>query len=143
MRLKRNTKLLIEPPAVATGDIAFNLIVFFLVCASVAPDSGRKQNIPRAESKSDQQQQSETIDVTLTRSKTIVTINGNQVQIKDFQTRMTNLLKAKTRQEDRVVVVKSSADTPYDHWIMVTGQIEEAGGVVTLQIEEDQTVTVQ
>ena len=32
MRAKRSTKLLIEPPSSATGDIAFNLIVFFLVC---------------------------------------------------------------------------------------------------------------
>ena len=49
MKVRRSTKLLVEPSAVTTGDIAFNLIVFFLVCASAAPDSGRRQNIPRSE----------------------------------------------------------------------------------------------
>ena len=41
------------------------------------------------------------------------------------------------------MVVKSSPDTPYDHWINVTGLIEEAGGVITLQMEESQEVRVQ
>ena len=43
------SKLLVEPAAVATGDIAFNLIVFFLVCASVQPDRGKKQDLPASE----------------------------------------------------------------------------------------------
>ena len=51
MKLSRKSKVISEPPSAATGDIAFNLIVFFLVCASVQPDSGRKQDIPRSESK--------------------------------------------------------------------------------------------
>ena len=42
-------KLLVEPPATAAPDIAFILIVFFLVCASVQPDSGKPQDIPRSE----------------------------------------------------------------------------------------------
>ena len=46
---RRSSNLLIEPPSSATGDIAFNLIIFFLVCASVQPDSGRHQTLPRSE----------------------------------------------------------------------------------------------
>ena len=46
---RRSSNLLVEPPSSATGDIAFNLIVFFLVCASVQPDSGRRQVLPRSE----------------------------------------------------------------------------------------------
>ena len=53
MRTVRTQKLLVEPPASATGDIAFNLIVFFLVCASVQPDSGRRQTVPRSETSSE------------------------------------------------------------------------------------------
>jgi biopolymer transport protein ExbD len=138
MRLKRSTKLLVEPPAVATGDIAFNLIVFFLVCASTAPDRGRKQDIPRSESKQDKQQQSQNLDVALTR--TGVSINGDQVKPSDFPSRIQKSLASKTRPEDEVVVVKSAPDTPYDHWINVTAWIEAAGGVVTLQMEEEKTV---
>ena len=68
MKLKR-TKLLVEPPASATSDIAFILIVFFLVCASVEPDKGRAQVLPRAEPEPQKDKQSQTIDVELTKSR--------------------------------------------------------------------------
>ena len=138
MRLSRNTNLLIEPPSVATGDIAFNLIVFFLVCASTQPDSGRRQVIPRSEQQQSKQQQNENIEVALTR--TTVAINGDAVRSGEFLPRLKRLLSTKTREEDRIVVVKSAKDTPYLHWIAVTGQIDEAGGIITLQLEEEQTV---
>ena len=138
MKLKRKSNFLVEPPSVATGDIAFNLIVFFLVCASVQPDSGRRQDIPRSESKQQQEQQSKNIEVSLTR--TGVAINGAGVPQRDFASRLRNQLQAKSRPEDRIVVVKSSRDTSYDHWIHVTELIEQVGGVITLQLEEEQTV---
>ena len=56
---RRTSKLLVEPAAVATGDIAFNLIVFFLVCASTQPDSGRKQDLPRSEQTKTEQKNAE------------------------------------------------------------------------------------
>jgi hypothetical protein len=36
--------------------------------------------------------------------------------------------------------VKSKTDTPYHHWIKVTELIEQAGGVITIQREEEQQV---
>jgi biopolymer transport protein ExbD len=140
MKLRRKDKLLSEPPAVATGDIAFNLIVFFLVCASVQPDSGRKQSIPKSESKEQKTEQSENIEVNLTR--TTVGINGNPIPTKDFLARLTGMLRTRTRQEDRIVVVKSTDDTPYHHWIQITGWIEQSGGIITLQLEEERTVVL-
>jgi biopolymer transport protein ExbD len=140
MKCKRSTKLLIEPPAVATGDIAFNLIVFFLVCASSSPDSGRKQNLPASESKSEARQNTN-INVAMSRGG--VSIDGGPVRLPDFLPRMRKLLAAKPRAEERIVVVKSAPDVSYDHWIKITGWIEEAGGMITLQIEEERTVSVQ
>jgi len=137
MKVRRGlSKLLVEPASVATGDIAFNLIVFFLVCASTQPDSGRKQDLPKSESK--QQQQSKNIEVMLARLSQ--TIDGSTVELIDFRNRLRSRLSGVTRDEDRVVVVKSSPDVPYFRWIEITGLIEEAGGIVTLQLEEERTV---
>ncbi len=140
MKQRRQSKLLVEPPSSATGDIAFNLIVFFLVCASVQPDSGRKQTIPKAETIKEKKEKSENIEVLLTR--TAVAINGNFVRQQDFQASIKAKLAGKTRQQDKVIIVKSKPDTPYNHWITVTSQIEDAGGIVTLQIEEEREVTI-
>lgn len=141
MKPRRSSNLLVEPPSVATGDIAFNLIIFFLVCASVQPDSGRKQTLPRSEeTPQKQEQKAQNVEVALTR--TTVAINGDVVRSRDFSGRLKSLLQGKSRPEDRVVVVKSRSDTPYDFWIDVTGRIEEAGGTVTIQREEERTIAV-
>jgi hypothetical protein len=39
--------------------------------------------------------------------------------------------------------VKSRKEVPYSHWMQVTGIIEDAGGVITLQIEEEKIEVVQ
>jgi biopolymer transport protein ExbD len=111
------------------------------VCASSAPDSGRKQDLPRAESKAETKQQSENLEVVVDR--TSQSINGVKVSDVRFLPELKSKLRAKTRPEDRIVVVKSDKATPYDQWVKVTGWISESGGVVTLQMEEEKTVTVQ
>ena len=140
MKLKR-TKLLVEPPASATSDIAFILIVFFLVCASVEPDKGRAQTLPRSEPEPQKDKQSQNIEVELTRDAVIM--NGNPV-LKDTFIKTINLkLADKAREEDKIVAVKSRTEVPYSHWMDITGIIEDAGGIITLQLEEEQTVQVQ
>jgi len=138
-KLKRKNKLLIQPPAVATGDIAFNLIVFFLVCASIQPDRGHKQTIPRSESQQEKKEtEPENIEVQMTR--TTVLVNGSAVALPDLARVLRSKFGGKTSPEDRIVVVKSQKDTPYRHWIDVTTRIEDAGGVITLQLEEERQV---
>ena len=142
MKERGRRKLLAEPPASATGDIAFNLIVFFLVCASVQPDSGREQVLPRSEQQQQEQKQMENIEVQLTRDR--VFVNGSPMKINEFpanfQGALTRALENKTSQSDRVVVVKSKPETPYSYWITITEMIEQAGGVVTIQREEEQVI---
>jgi biopolymer transport protein ExbD len=139
MKLRRSAnKMLIEPPSVATGDIAFNLLVFFLVCASTQPDSGRRQDMPRSDPEQQQQEQSQNIEVSLKRTE--ASINGKVKSPTEFVNDIRLLLNAKTKPEDKVVVVKSDKDVPYDRWIQYTGWIAEAGGTPTVLREEEQTV---
>lgn len=131
-----------EPPSVLLVDIAFNLLIFFVVCTSTEPQDGRKQDLPGSEqSNTATAQQAENIDVAISRST--ASINGSPVRQADFVPRLKELLKGRQKPEERIVVVKSSTDTPYEHWIDVTGAIEDAGGVITLQIEENREVQVQ
>ncbi len=140
MKLRRNSKFLIEPASAATGDIAFNLIVFFLVCASTQPDSGRKQILPRSESQQKQTEQTQNLEVSLDRNS--VSVNTEKIPLTDFASRIKRKLQGKSKPEDRIVVVKSTKDVPYHHWIAITGAIEEGGGIITLQLEEERSVQV-
>lgn len=139
---RRTNKLLVEPAAVATGDIAFNLIIFFLVCASTQPDSGRKQDLPRSEQTKQTKVEAKNIELALTRTRTVVGVNGDMVKMEALPGRLAQLLTGKTRPEDRVVVIKSKPEVPYDHWIAVTTLVQDLGASITIQREEERTVTV-
>ncbi len=140
MKLKRRA-LLIEPPATAAPDIAFILIVFFLVCASVQPNSGRPQILPRSEADPEKANQSKNLEISL--GPAAIVVNGENVALDGVTPKLESLLAGKKREEDRVVIVKSTSDTPYERWIDVTGRIEKAGGIITLQLEQEQSVTTE
>lgn len=142
MRPRRESKLMVEPAAVATGDIAFNLIVFFLVCASTQPSTGRKQDLPRSEQTKQADQKMNNIELTLTRTVSVVSVNGDPTPTPKLAGRMKQLFADKPKPEDRIVVIKCKPEVPYEHWIAVATTIQDLGGSITIQREEEQIVTV-
>ena len=139
MKLRR-PKYLVDPPSSSMNDIAFILIVFFLVCASVEPEDGRSQTIPSSE-KNEEQNNAQSIEVGITPST--VTINGTPYQKEQFQEKISQLLIQKETESERIVVVKSQADVSYKDWIAMTEIVEKSGGIVTLLLEEEQTIIVE
>ena len=141
MKIRRRNNLLVEPPHSSTSDIAFILIIFFLICASVQPDSGRKQSLPKSEEQPEKKQQSKNPTVDLSHDS--ISLNGNGLKtMKHFESEIKRVLSAKKREVDKVVVLKSDGETPYERWIKVTSLIQKAGGMITLQLEEKQPTTV-
>ena len=140
MNIQRR-ELLVEPPATAAPDIAFILIVFFLVCASVQPDTGRPQDIPRSEETPEKENQSQNIEVSLT-EKTIL-LNGELIPSEKLEARLSQLLAGKESESDRVVIVKSANETTYQRWIATTTAIEKVGGIVTIQMEQEEVNVVE
>lgn len=140
MKLKRG-KMLVDPPACASSDIAFTLIIFFLVCAAVQPETGMSQALPKTEEKSEKRDQSQNLEVSITPSSII--LNGSPLKPAEFATRIAAALKAKTREADRIVVVKSAPNTPYPLWLAVSQSIDNAGGILTLELESEKTINVR
>jgi len=137
MKLRRN-KLLVEPPAGASSDIAFILIVFFLVCASVQPEQGRPQEIPESEETTEKKDQSQNPEVVLTRTE--IELNKKEISKKSFGPSLAK--KLNELKDDKVVVLKSSKDVSYERWIEITGIIEKVGGIVTLEVKEEKRLMV-
>lgn len=139
MKIQRRP-LLVEPPSSAATDIAFILMIFFLVCASVQPGTGREQTIPRSEEDEENSQQNKNIEVSI--APGAVVIDGEPIPTKRLGRKLKSLLAGKQAEEDRVVIVKSSPRTQYQQWVDVTAIIEEAGGIITLQLEKTETISV-
>lgn len=140
MKLKRG-KMLVDPPACASSDIAFTLIIFFLVCAAVQPETGLSQALPKTEEKSEEREQSKNLEVSITPSS--IVLNGSPLQLPEFARRLSAELNKKTREQDKIVVVKSAPDTPYPIWINVSRTIDDAGGILTLELESERTIEVK
>ncbi len=140
MKLKRG-KLLVDPPASASSAIAFILIIFFLVCAAVQPETGIAQILPKTEEKTEKQEQSKNIEVSITPNSII--LNGSPLKLNEFPLKLNAALSKKTRDEDRIVTVKSAPNTPYPLWIKISQVIEQAGGILTLEIESDRIINVE
>jgi biopolymer transport protein ExbD len=142
LRSRRTSKLLVEPAPVATGDIAFNLIIFFLVCASTQPDTGRRQDLPRSEQTKQTQVETKNLELALTRSLSTVSLNGEPVKTDQLASSLRAALEGKRRPEERIVVLKSKSDVPYEHWINVSAIVQDVGASITIQREEIQTINV-
>ena len=140
MKLKRG-KMLIDPPASASSDIACILIIFFLVCAAIQPEPGLAQILPKTEEQKEQRDQSKNIEVSIT--PTNIVLNGSPLQLAEFTRRIKAALQKKTLEADRIVVVKSTPNTPYPLWIRVSQVIEQAGGILTLELESEKTINVK
>ena len=135
----RTGKMPVEPPAILLTDLAFNLLIFFVVCASSDPSSGRKQDIPSgSKDQAAAEQTAQNVEVSLT--PTTVEVNGIVTPLTDLAAKLTPMLAGKTKPEERMVVVKSRKDTPFSQWIRVTTLIEQAGGLVALQLEDSEEV---
>jgi biopolymer transport protein ExbD len=124
-------------------DLAFNLLIFFVVCASSAQEQkGKPQQVPSTQSESKPSEtKPQNVEVAITR--TTVSLNGAVVPLPELRGKVAALLANKARPEDKIVEVKSAKDTPYSMWIRVTGAIEEAGGVVALQVEVEKDIVVK
>ncbi|MDC0311952.1 biopolymer transporter ExbD [bacterium] len=133
-------KLLVDPPATAAPDIAFILIIFFLVCASVQPDTGRPQNIPRSEETPEKTAETKNVEISIT-EKTIL-VNGELLPLGNLKTKISQLLAGKESDSDRVILVKTADDATYQRWIDVTSAIESAGGIITIQMEQEEVQIV-
>ena len=148
MKIRRQT-LLTEPPASATSDIAFILIIFFLVCASVEPEEGRQQIIPKNE-KDEAKQKTKTINVDITPSDIVVNVpnsrdgkpteqysRGDPALSARLIAKLQGALVNRKSEEDRIVAVMCKDEVaPYYLWMDITEAIEKAGGIITIVREE-------
>ena len=114
MKLRRQS-LLTEPPASAASDIAFILIIFFLVCASVEPEEGRQQIIPKNE-QDEKKQKTKTINVDITPSDVIVNVPNSRDGRPTEQYSQVRCNQAMRTGHESQVPQRFCSNAPWSHW---------------------------
>ena len=133
MKFKRR-KLEVIPPYVAMADIAFNLVLFFLILAKTQDDS-HIQWTPVKDVGAKQVSNAK-VSITVDRDSKVY-LNGQQIGIREMADRVGQELGDKPVNE-RTVLLKIDKNTLAATFEPIMEAVSQAGGEVVHVIEEEQ-----
>lgn len=121
-------------PTDSFSDIAFLLIIYFIVATSLVKIKAITADLPSGEKSAQAQASAKTPIVNLRGGE--IFFNDKPVSAADLQARLAALDLARLESAKRVVMLESTRDTPYDAYFQVLSAISANGGVVALVEEE-------
>ena len=133
MKKRKKRKSIINVPVASMGDIAFLLIIFFILATTLVQVSGVVTEIPSGE-QSQAQQQTETLTVKLQGNRVLV--DDKPIDMKELRRRLAAMKLDQKSGEDKVVLLEASNDVTYQSYFDVMASISAAGGVTAIVEEE-------
>ncbi len=136
MRLPlRRGRILTDSSLVSMGDIAFQLIVFFMVAATFARSMSMNVELPSGD---DDAVQDDGRSITVQAGAKAIAVNEQPLEFAQLEGRLRELLAGRAEGAERVVVLVTSDDIPFQRHASVMHTIRRAGGVVAVMYEEEQ-----
>jgi biopolymer transport protein ExbD len=129
-RRKRDTVV----PTDSLSDVAFLLIIFFILTTSIQRLTGFQAEIPSAE-RAEQSPQAEKMP-SIKLNGGSMTLNDQPVDATLLRAKLADLQLSSRAESERVIVVEASGRVPYQQYFEVLSAISGAGGVVGLLSEE-------
>lgn len=128
MRRTRRRRLGTLVPVVSMGDIAFLLIIFFVLCSNFAKETGVKVRPPQAAAIDTLQNSSVAVAID---EQGVIYVDGQPVpDAGTVESRLTTLLKDKASPQDRTVAFRCDRSVRRDKFEPVLDAIAKAGGVI-------------
>lgn len=124
------------------SDIAFLLIIFFILTTQIVRLTGRTLDIPSgSEATAEQKTEKKQLTVHLTKGDEVSVSEGESSRKISLEELKEELLRqnfmAKPDIDDRFVILEPQADVTYDLYYKVIMMIEEAGGHIALLESDD------
>ena len=120
-------------PTDSFSDIAFLLIIYFLVATTLVKVKSISADLPAGE-KSTSAQTDKTPTVNLRGGE--IFFNDKPLDLEGLKARLAALELARLEPEKRVVLLESAAGTPYQNYFQAMAAISASGGVVAI-VEDD------
>jgi biopolymer transport protein ExbD len=122
-----------EVPVSAFSDIAFLLIIFFILATTLVQVSGVITEIPSGE-QAQTQQEEETPTVRLQGDR--VLLGEKHVDMKELRRRLAKMKLHEKTGDAKVVLLEASGNVTYQTYFDVMASISAAGGVTAILQEE-------
>jgi len=133
---RRKEKRELEIPTDSVSDIAFLLIIFFILTTTLSKLSGFTAELPSAAANQQQAtSESKTPTVQLANGKLL--FDEREVSIAALRERLLDLRLAHRQGEERIVMLEAAGKVDYQTYYEVMAAISAAGGVVAI-VEEDE-----
>ena len=114
----------------AMADIAFLLLIFFMVTSSFIEERSLDVELPSVISeKMDEKEQKQ---ITVFVSARTLKLNDDELKLWQLADKLRKMLQGKETPEDRVVFLDGHGDTFYETVINVVDEINKAGGILSL-----------
>ena len=136
MNIRRKSKRP-EPhiPFISLADIAWQIIIFFLLAAVFASPNALKLDVPTASAKQPNAQAPPKM-ITVQATEAQVLLDGKPVPVEMLQSTIANLLKNKTTEQEKAVIIEGKDDLSFQRDAEIMYAIQQAGGILVMQEEK-------
>lgn len=119
-------------PVVSFSDLAFLLIIFFILATTLVKTHGFSTDFPSGEKSDEPAEKTPSVVIQADR----VTLNDKPVDLATLRKELHALKLAERQGEEKVVLLEAPADVPYQRYFETMAAISEAGGVICIVREE-------
>lgn len=135
MRLSRKQKPSGEIDLASFADLAFLLIVFFVLTTTFIRPQGTSVSIPSQTN--DPEQKPERDPPVINLSVDSVVFDGNLTTIEALRKELFAMALSAQSEDQRIIVLESTPDVTFDRYYRVVTAIAAAGGIMAISEPED------
>jgi biopolymer transport protein ExbD len=120
-------------PFISLADIAWQIIIFFLLAATFAKNDSLNLEIPGASS---DKTKSAAPTITVQAGENAILVNGDRIAPEQLEGRIKQLLAGKKSEAERAVIVLAKNDLPFQQHVDVMYAVQRAGGILVMSEEQ-------
>jgi len=125
------------------ADVAFLLIIFFLVTTNFLKQKGIRLELPNTE-KSEETTDKKKKNVELRVTSTDFLLNDTKVADGELEKEINKALKDAESDADKIVIMKSDKGASYDRFILANDILQRTQAIITIEVTEgDESATVK
>jgi len=124
-------------PTDSVSDIAFLLIIFFILTTTLAKLTGFKAEMPSAEAAPNQAAKTDLKTPTVQLANGKLLLDEQELSMEMLRERLLDMRLAAKQGEERIVMLEAAAGVDYQAYYEAMAAISAAGGVVAI-LEEDE-----
>ena len=138
MKIQRKQRPLSEINVGAFSDIAFLLIIFFILTSTFLKTSGSKMNIPSGTTEQSEDEQKQ-LSIDLRVDEIYLGENTTPLTMEALRESLADADLPSKAEEQRMVLLISHKEVPYDRYFKVVTAISQAGGILALLDESGES----